>query len=217
MKIKNISSERGFTIVELMIALSVVSTILVMSTVIMMRIGFLYTKGVNASNVQNASRNVTADISSAIQLSGGDPFSCPSGGCTGGSAYKAFCIDNVRYTFIVGKTLGHDGFTGADTPHVLWRDTMTQGGSCAPINLATATTDAVSNGDGYEMVPNHVRLNKFDVVETAPGSGIYNVTVWLAYGDDDLVNNSPLSCNSGNGSQFCAISKSSTTVIRRIE
>ncbi len=46
MSMKSLKSTRGFTIVELMIALTVLSTILVMATVIMINIGVLYSKGV---------------------------------------------------------------------------------------------------------------------------------------------------------------------------
>jgi prepilin-type N-terminal cleavage/methylation domain-containing protein len=219
MKTKSIRSSQGFTIIELMIALSVLSVLILMSTVIMMRIGSLYTKGVNAANLQNANRNAVGDITSSLQFSGVTPINCGSF-CSGGGPYRAFCLGNVRYSYLPGKTLGTDGSTGINTPHVLWRDTLSvaaDSSTCQPLNLALPIpTDGISNHDGDELVPAHVRISRFDVTQS--GTDTFTVTLWMAYGDDDTVINSPLSCRGDNGnSAYCGTSKITTTVIRRVQ
>lgn len=229
------ASDRGFTIVELMIALSVLSTILVMSSFILIQIGSIYSKGVSKATLQNANRNIVSDISQAIQFGGNPPLSCTSasnnaycytlqsGGSNGTNSY---CIDTTRYSYVMNKELGKDEGTPSPTitNHVLWRDTMKSANDgCAPLDLSAATPSDLStvNGSGYEMMPNHTRLTRF---YTSPNSanGAYDISIWMAYGDSDLVNsnfglNPPKTptCNSGSGSQFCAVSTIDTQVTRR--
>lgn len=152
---------KGFTIIELMIALSVLSTLLIMSTVILMQIGSLYTKGVNQANLQNSGRNVVADITAALQFSGNAPvsctdgtYSCDAGQLTGkfsssgsGIVIGAFCVGTVRYSYVLNSEQGTDSvanpITGAaagySIPHVLWRDTIAQNATCQPLDLSRTT------------------------------------------------------------------------------
>lgn len=67
------NSSDGFTIVELMIALTIMSIILVISTIVLIQIGGLYDKGVSGSNLQNTARAIVSDVSSGIQFSGYNP------------------------------------------------------------------------------------------------------------------------------------------------
>ena len=131
-------SSDGFTIVELMIALSVLSVILVMATVILIQIGSLYSKGVNAANLQNTSRNIVADVSAALQFSGNTPVSCtvngtgtscdatpPAGASytdpqlytTGGVSVSvhAFCVGTIRYSYVLDSEQGTDNAANAIT------------------------------------------------------------------------------------------------------
>lgn len=223
------SGSKGFTIVELMIALSVLSTILVMATAIMVQIGNLYSKGLNSANLQNTNRNIISDVSSALQFSGNPPLPCTETPTTcyadTHSGMYAFCIGTTRYSYVLNRELGNDN--GVTTTHVLWRDTMSSNSACTPLDLSQPDPTAVAGDvdgipnstNGYEMMPEHMRLTKFKVVESPSGSGFYSVDVWMAFGDSDLVNTAAdgsATCNSGAGTQYCALSNISQTVIRRI-
>jgi prepilin-type N-terminal cleavage/methylation domain-containing protein len=248
MKLMKLGKDRGFTIIELMIALTVLSVILVMGSTILLQIGNLYNKGVNAANLQNTSRNLVADISSTVQLSAADPANCtPSGVVTcyasqrphsnGSEPIYAYCIGDTRYSYVLNRKLGVDlaenpiAHTGVDTetPHVLWRDTMASASStCQPLDISTdpVAKDGSSKpgpspvSDGFEMIPRNVRLTRFRVTEAAANTGVYNLELWAAYGDSDLVivqaDGAP-TCSGAEGTQFCAISKISTSVVRRLK
>src|SRR5579884_1902974 len=107
-KIKN--HQGGFTIVELMIALSILSTILIVSTAVLMQIGSIYTKGVNEANVQNATRTIVADLTATLQFSGFAPDNCVTTPTTCYSQSPApsdlihgpfaFCVGNTRYSYL---------------------------------------------------------------------------------------------------------------------
>jgi prepilin-type N-terminal cleavage/methylation domain-containing protein len=252
---------RGFTIVELMIALSILSVILVISTTVFIQIGRLYTKGVNAANLQNTNRTIMGDVSSAIQFSGAAPSACtpfpapppptavpitcyatapgPSDFATGPVTVRAyaFCIGNVRYSYVLNRELGTDSApnaiagtpANAPTPHILWRDTINQSAACQPLDLSRSpvTWDPSSVGwdstrpsdpsNGYEMAGNRMRLTRFNV--PPPDSrGVYTIDVWMALGDSDLVQTATdghNTCRGGAGTQFCSASDITTSVARR--
>jgi prepilin-type N-terminal cleavage/methylation domain-containing protein len=232
----------GFTIVELLIAMSVLSVLLVGGAMVMTRIGVLYTKGVNAANLQNTSRNVISDISSTLEFSGGKPYPCsttalicqvntgdvanPNPGSFGGVTVYVNCINNIRYSYVLNRELGHDSANNVDTFHVLWRDTIRNSGQCFPLDISQNNnhpTDAntASDSQGYEMVPDHVRLTKFRIAENPSDSGVYAIDVWTAFGDSDLVvvdsSTGNTACQGGAGTAFCASSKQSASVTRRLE
>lgn len=170
MKITRLKSNKGFTIVELMIALSVLSVILVMATVIMISISSLYTKGVNAASLQNTARTVAADVTSSLQFSDEAPSPCsPSDPAAKTCSAKpvdagdqvprpysssgvnvlvyAFCIGSVRYSYVMDRTLGTDSSLTADaiTPHVLWRDSIRPSAPCQPLDLSRDDVQADSS------------------------------------------------------------------------
>lgn len=228
------NNQQGFTIVELMISLSVMSVILLLCTVMMIRIGSLYTKGVNMASLQNSSRTIMAELTSSIQFSGNLPVcvgASPAPACSktfaGSLQVSAYCIGTTRYSYVLNRELGTDtDVAKTQTYHVLWRDIMKDLSGCQPLDLSAATvaTDSKSagtpgNSDGYDMVPSHMRLTNFNIVENPASSGIFAVDVWMAYGDSDLVNTvaGKTICNGGTGSQFCAVSQLSTSVKNRIE
>lgn len=228
---------KGFTIVEMMIALSVLSTILIMGTVIIVQIGRLYTKGTNAANTQNAARAVLNDVASAMQFSGTQPKACSPGttdtvcgftsinysGSANSEKIYASCINKIRYSFVLNRKQGTD-FDDKKTPHVIWRDVMKNGSSCQPLDIAQekvkadslSVEAAGSDSKGHDLLGEHMRLSKFRLVETAENSGVYKVEVWTAFGDSDLVKPDGSGCNTIVGSQFCATSLLSVTVTRRI-
>lgn len=239
---------RGFTILELMIALTILSVILVMSSVILIQIGAFYVKGVNIANLQAANREVVSDISQSIQFGASKPVACtvpaskvncyagisPAGAPTVNSIYS-YCVDNTRYSYVLDHELGFDPgdpnavppVASRTTPHVLWKDTMVSPNDpCLPMNidLATPTSPltAPSKGDGYELMPEHSRITRF-LVEENSSYGTFNIAIWMAYGDSDLVRSNfaqavPLlpTCRGGSGTQFCAVSGINTQVIRRL-
>ena len=127
---------------------------------------------------------------------------------------------------------GPDSQTGIDMPHVLWRDTMKNPNNCPPLDIGVSPVVADSNtvegtaspgsaSQGYEMVPNHVRLTRFKVKETSSGSGVFDVYTYLSYGDSDLLNapdaNGVANCIGGTGNQCCGSSSLQTTVKRRLQ
>lgn len=229
--LKIIRNKTGFTIVELMIAISILSLILLLSTYGIVRIGALYSKGTNQANTQNAARNILGTVTAQLQLGGATPiFIAPTTAPTTApvstqSSLGALCIGSKRYSFIVNHKL-----LNANNDHVLWQDIMDTNSSCAPISSFTgAVTPGQSPPDllnttpsnGSELLSANMRLTDFDVSNTG---GLYTITITVAYGDTDLINYTPragavqakTTCKGGAGSQFCAVASYTTTVAPRL-
>jgi len=223
-------NQKAFTIVELMIATAVLSTILLLVTAMMMSIGNLYYKGVNQARVQDATRSITDDVSQHLQLSDNVPLAAVS---LDGQTH-VYCIGNTRYTYVLDKQIGTQA---GQSPHVLWRDDNPVPGSCsATVGFLNSPPSGLN---GSELISPNSRLTAFSISAGSP----YSVSVGIAYGDNDQLcdNGSAGDCNfsgvsphmnqiiSGaispagliickgtTGQQFCSTSNLTTTVVQRI-
>lgn len=232
--------QQGFTIIELMIATAVLSTMLVTVSIIMISIGNLYYKGVSQARVQDDTRSITDEVSQRLQLSGLPPKQPTAPDPNGTDAY---CIGTTRYTYVIGVQIGHvpPGPAGPSLfRHVLWRDTIQSADIC---QVATLTADNPSLGSdtggtsaqgGNELIGPNSRLINFSI---NPLSSPYVLTVGVAYGDDDLLcspsvagscattiamtsladfTHHDLLCKGNVGDQFCSTSGLSTTAVQRL-
>jgi prepilin-type N-terminal cleavage/methylation domain-containing protein len=207
------AQEKGFTIVELMIATMVFSLILLLATMAILQITRVYFKGVTESNTQNTARSVIDTISQAIQFSGG-PVATTSGSATPSSP-KAFCVGNTRFSYDTGWQLedGSPDNTKHQAFHALVMDTFANCNQSTPQALGQ---QAVS---GRELLSPHMRLSNVQVNNV--GTNLYRVTVRVVYGDDDLLGN-PTAADAKcmgvtAGTQFCSVSELSTVVVKRVQ
>lgn len=219
MSVTRRSKNAGFTIIELMIATAVLSTIILLVTVLMINISNLYYKGINQSRTQDNARSIVDDVASHLQLSGHSPSAGTQAYSHSGISVtvNAYCIDNTRYSYVRGIELGNPVSATAGAPdlaHVLWRDTISSGAGCTPADLTQPTPSGGTNG--VEMIAAKSRLTTFSI---NPVTSPYGVTVGVAYGDDDLLNNpasaNPL-CKGSAGNQFCATAQLQVTITKRL-
>lgn len=247
MKIRGLlrpTDQKGFTIIELMIATSVLATMLVLVTVVMVNIGNLYYKGVNQAHIQDDTRNIADQVSEYIRLSDQPPV----GPYSSVGDTQLYCIGAVRYAFVLGAQIGSLA-PGTTTTyhHVLWRDTNPTPGSCPteidPHNPGLGQVDltranlANIDPDGTELISNRSRLTEFSMTNASPSL----ISVGLAFGDDVLLCNPSASgqanscndaagsmphqadytgpgvlCKGGRGDQFCSTAQLNVTVVQRL-
>ncbi len=203
------TNNKGFTLVELMIAITVFSVLLLLAGASMTQISRLYYKGVIVSKTQNVSRSIIDDISRTVQFSSVSAVA----GDNLAPTYKSACIGNTRYTYVINKQIK------TENDHALWKDKVSSSGACPPLDLSDNTVLESSNGT--ELLEPGMRLKEFSI-STTSGTDIVDITVSVIYGDDDLVkfNDSaktqPISCKGDvTGSQWCALSSLSTQVFSR--
>lgn len=234
---------KGFTIIELLVATSVFSVILVVITTGIIRITQTYDKGINLVNTQNTARSVLDSIAQAIQFSGGT-LSWPPSGTMAGTG----CIGNQEYDFQLGQKL-ESGGTPDGTGD--WQSKYALALNPSASNCTTSATPVSTPAAGSsELLSPHMRLTKLDILRVSAANStdnLYSVSATVVYGDYDLLcntkyaasadggcsPNSPaiqptdsnfhsfltspdLTCRSGAGSEYCAVSALSTVVQQRL-
>ena len=201
--------QRGFTILELMIATTVLAVMLVLVSAMMIAIGNLYYKGVSQARIQADTRSIVDDLAQHLQLSDVPPRTeAHTLTIPGDSTHviKAYCTDSTRYSYVLDKQIG----TNSDQiRHVLWRDSIPSTG-CDPADL----TSANPSSGGTELISGNSRLTAFSISPNSP----YTVDIEVVLGDTDLLSGSGINttCKGGIGQQFCATSVLHTVVTQRI-
>ena len=208
---------RGFTLVELMIASSVFSVILLICTTAMLQIGKTYYRGIVVSKTQESTRSIMDTISRQLQFNGGKLTSDIDGGV------DAYCIDNTKYSFKLNTQV----MDSVDDPlyqgkyALVVEDNVADCSSAAMTPLDINDTTLNLKDTQRELLEQHMRLTEFSISQIGTSS-MYEVKVKVVYGvDDDLEKDSLgniLRCKSITfGSQFCAISELTTKVEQRIK
>ncbi|MEK9196156.1 MAG: prepilin-type N-terminal cleavage/methylation domain-containing protein [Patescibacteria group bacterium] len=217
------NNQKGFTILELIIASTVFSLIMLLSTTGLIQIGKTYHKGQITSKTQETTRGVAEEISREVQFSG-DPIRLAnsktygSTGELGGVVVKAVCIGDTRYTYVTGRPkvkLGQsdnpgDGEASPTLRHLLWTDKVATG-ACVAEDLSNPALSS----SGRELLAQNMRLSSFDI---DPRGDNVTIKIKAYYGDYDLAGTDGNGfCDSNkNGGQFCASSELSTVVRRRL-
>lgn len=205
----NKNNQKGFTIIELMIATVVFSFVLLIASSAVVAIGRLYHKGITSSKTQDVTRSIMEDVSRSIQFSSGDVQSGPG----------VYCFGEDRYSYVINSKVDLDNPNSRAVVH----DTRTNLNQCNPLPL---------NSGGEELLASNMRLLDFSVVS---GGNKSSIVVKVAYGDNDLLTiydddagpsdapNVPANqiktaqCKGGIGSDFCSTSQLATVVSKRLE
>jgi hypothetical protein len=219
-------SDSGFTVAELTIATTVFSVVLLTALAGFMQIGRIFYKGVTVTSTQETANQIYEDISGYFQnASSVSPLQRSSSG------YRYYCIGGARFTFTVNKAV--DSAAAADHSadkgnFGILKDILPGNSACdEPCNdLVSGPVSGSCTGTPFrnpkELLGDKMRVLKFDI--TNPGgsnSNYYNITMALAYGDDEVLGYStPGDWATGyclNGSreqQFCSIANIDSGVIK---
>ncbi|HEX5797493.1 MAG TPA: prepilin-type N-terminal cleavage/methylation domain-containing protein [Candidatus Saccharimonadales bacterium] len=213
-------NQKGFTIIELMIATTVFSFILLVTSVGVIAIGRAYYKSVTSTRVQETARSIINDVSGSLQFSNKEAISrFPADGIP--SEIKARCFGSDRYTYVLNQRV-------EDGVHALYRDTRS--------SEAESTCEPGDFTGGTELLGDNMRLLQFEVSNADP----FRVVIRIAYGDNDLLTiyddtGSPVGWNDPvdppeepviagalckfalAGNEFCAVAGLETTVTSRVE
>lgn len=230
-------NQRGFTILELMIATVIFSVLLLGAATLLVQIGRLYYKGVVSSRTQETVRNVTDDIGRTLQFSGEaitrhNPAFRDVATPNGSVRIHSFCVGSTRYSYILDGQVSSTVSTyepGENrqnfVPHGLWRDQDpdVNSSNCEPKDLLDA--DVIRASNGREMLGENMRLYRFMQPQDNE-DGLASYAVGVVFGqDDELIaftdtdgQISGARCRgAGLGAQWCATSELQTTVFRRID
>jgi prepilin-type N-terminal cleavage/methylation domain-containing protein len=214
------NKQKGFTIVEFMIATAIFSLVLLVCGAAITQVGRMYYKGVIINRTQDTSRRVIDEISQSIQLGAysddPDQFRRPGTPLTtlSGVIVYSYCLGSTRYSYITDRAQGGTTVTTTKSPHVLWRDQIFTV-ACPPLDI----TNAFIATPGEELLGENMRLPVFNIPD--PGtSNLWNITVRVTYGEDpssyEGTNQFQFCKGASAGGQFCAVSGFTTSVVKRL-
>ena len=213
------NDRQGFTIIELLIATTVFSVILLLVTTGFIQMGNAYYRGLLQSRTQQTARNIVDEISRGIQFSGENigvtaPLIAGVTYPIVGANY-GICINGVGYSYVLDKQLQSTP-SGADqvSTALISYSTSCTGFSVTAISSASLLPHKELLGFG-------MRLTDLDVELVAGELNTYKITVGVASGEFDLFNPDSRgvsgACKSQAGKQFCATSTLSTIVQKRVK
>lgn len=212
MKIFNKNLQAGFTIVELMIATSVFSTVLLVGLAGFVQIGKSYYKGINITQTGETAKQTLAEISSNVRLSGG---SVGSGTSVAGPSY--YCIGSHRYTYILYNRVDTSVPPDFSTNFGLLEDNLPGNNGCGD---PFGGPSQVPLNNPTELLGNQMRLLEFNVAATDATQTLYKVDITVAYGQDSALTspiNSSTQCKLQlGGNEFCAITRLTTMIHRDV-
>jgi len=207
------NQQTGFTVIELLIATTIFSLVLLLISNGVLQAGRLFHKGVTLTNTQEVVRVIIDDVSQAIQFNGGAVTPIAREGSSDG-----FCVGERRYSYLTNIQLTDDGTPNPDQEnHVLVVDDFS--GGCNSQTPAQDLSNPPIKGS-RELMGLHMRLTKFNIEPVGDSRrGLYNVNIRVVYGDSDLLD--PITndrCRDiRDGNQFCSASELTTTVQKRIK
>lgn len=225
-------NQRGFTLVELMISISVLATILLLVAVGIMQITKTYYKGITQANTQQKARQIMDTVTQSVQF--GNFIAVPAvDNSIGGFDTRSYCIDQQRFTFIKTAVQKREAIPSSvsTTPptarHGLWQD-VTTAGVCSD-NPADMSLPLPSVG-GRELLGDKMRITNFAIEQKSSApliceGDLYCVSVTVMYGDEDLIDKSAGSidkwrCQPTAGvfsASFCAKAELTSVVGKRLK
>lgn len=211
-------NQKGFTIIELLIASTVFSAILLMCAAGIISIGKLFYKGITSGTTQEIARSAIDVIKDDFEFSGGyfveliDPVThlpLQNNGSQG------FCIGSHLYSYKLGQKIASDG-----TGHALVVREY-PGCDITPGVTPDDICPTCSSPAWHELLGSSMRLGEFTAtIPLPPASQVkplaLSISINVLAGDDDLINIPAGRCKGGLGSQFCASSPLSAYAVRRL-
>ena len=218
---RSIKQQSGFTIIELLIATTVFSIVLVVIVASFLQVGRMFYKGVSVNNTNEAARNLVDEISNDARLT---PTPSEVKSDSTDTAKRFFCVGPHRYTFKLNTQVkaGDINSNARNMTAGIVQDT-TSGNCQDPTALLGSSPRQILGPD--------MRLNAMNVSQNASGSGMLIHVHVIFYGADDRVFSSTAHPNdtaadhaaaindadaycSGNilSTQFCAMADIRTNV-----
>jgi prepilin-type N-terminal cleavage/methylation domain-containing protein len=235
-KIQKGCLDYGFTITELMIATAVFAVILVVAQTMFVQIGHLFYRGISITSTQETADHIFQDINGNFQTAPGVNF-----GNLGG--YEYYCIGNTRYTYKINNEIDTSATpnyaSDSSGNYGILKDVVPGAGQgcstpCDSTSGSPCPVNTYKLSNPVELLGDKMRVEQFDICQSTSNSTLYNVTIVLAYGDDDSLvytSASPPStancipatppdsnyygsvgCQNDVRNSFCAISRVDTSV-----
>lgn len=214
MKNYNKNENKGFTLVELMIAAAIFGMVLLIVSIGFIQVGRLFYKGTSLIKIQEATRNLTDEISQQLQFGTSkaetQTFKYGVGGAETG---HVLCTGSARYFIYDDKPVKL-------TVHDSGIEKFSKAGSAEACDASRRLEAEAVQLLGYNMrVPKEVPLPRLPSFYVKCNNELCKVQIRLAFGDDKTFSDNEHTICRGavNGTQFCGVSSLEVLVIGRLK
>ena len=223
----NHDKTRGFTLIELMLAMTFIAFLLVAIAMVTVQISNIYNKGITLREVNQAGRSVADEIQRSISSS--IPFDVTpkvdASPATAASKYVVrdgggrLCLGQYTYAWNYGKSIAREGGApgifnsydnGADVRFA--KITDPSGSLCADptLNVQRASaTELLASGDRDLVV--HALTVTNSATDAVTGQAIYAISLVIGTNDGEQLTTSDTSCqppSEGVGKEnYCAVNQ----------
>jgi len=212
------NNKKGFTIVELLIAISVFSALLIIIVYAFLYGLNTFSKAQVVSKTQEVSRSIEQNIAQSFSLTAAGSYTSitPVTNNNGITSY-GFCLGQYRYSYVLDKQLTSSNNYG------LLQDTFQDcSSSTSSVDLSAANLLATLNTP-KQLLGNNMRISNFTITPSNPLNSSatgYQLVMEIDYGNNLKAgtNGYKYQCPSGNiSSSFCAVAKIDTIIFQRIQ
>jgi len=209
--------QKGFTLIELMLAMAFISALLLAIALTILQVGTIYNRGMTLKEVNQASRSVSDDITRS--MAGSQAFSLSNKYLTT-SAGGRLCLGQNTYIWNLGKAFANTALGTANDQNLVSYDTPA---GKAPIRFIKIADPAglycVKGPDGILPLYKNIRaidtnapiemlksgdrtltMHQFKVesgangYDSATGQQLYNVTFTIGTGDASALTTDRTAC-----------------------
>jgi prepilin-type N-terminal cleavage/methylation domain-containing protein len=200
--------KNGFTIVELMIAISASAVFVMLITTGIIQVSRMYKQATVKTAALNAARELQSTIAGEIQYSASTPV---TGTVTSGvsAGYNYLCVGQTAYYWKDANSLSAAELSGST--QYFYKSSISGPAVCSASYVFNTST-AVS------PLPKYVRATSFNLAGS--GTGPYTFAIRLVAGDKDLFESNDFANNCVSmavGGQFCATVALNSTFGRKVE
>lgn len=213
---------KGFTIIELMLAMTFIAALLVAIALTTIQISHIYNKGLTLKEVNQVSRSVSDELQRSIGASAPfnvDPLSTTTRYITTYPGGGRLCVGRYSYAWNYGKAL----VGGPDAPQIY---NMYDDGTpvhFAKVNdpsasLCTAPSTSIKKSDSTEMLAtgdHDLVMHTFTITNAATddvtGQALYAISMTIGTNDQSQLTTDDTSCkppSQGQGNEdYCSVNQ----------
>lgn len=202
--------QKGFTLVELLLATAMFSFILLFVTAAFVQVSRAYNKGILVKRTQETARAVVQELTRTIGTATSGNGTDAVIEYDDNGALKRLCVGNIRYGWNEGYR------TDNAVPN---REDLSNGDDFALVRSNGECTSPFVEDDSVELIDQRLTLQDIDINQDSTGT-IFNLCVIISsnsLGGELVPGNcaSPPQCNVVNGDTYCDIARLETTVTLR--
>lgn len=233
------NKSKGFTLVELMMAMAFLSTLLIVIALTVIQIVNIYNKGITMKEVDQAARTISADFHQTLSQS--EPFLDEDGQSGISTAY--FCLQNANGSCNTGVALGGRLCTGAYSYVWNYKKLNSSGLIISSLNTYQSSSNQLrfvrvrdaggeycrdlskkidSNSQPTELLPDKsgLILESFTINKVAGDASngtLYHIVMEIGTDDPEALNTLDASCKPpkdiGTLQNYCSVNQLDFTVL----